>query len=103
MDIEQLKLILDMLAGVGEVAGNVFYVWVGFQLLDTITNFVLPVIGLVLLYKGVTLMIVTIKSGCMTARTLMAVRDTLGIGTTGDISEYECALVIKEVTRLKKE
>jgi hypothetical protein len=89
MDIEQLKLILDTLQGVGHEAGNlaVLYLWLQF-IGGVLTN--LSVIGIFLglfyfIYKSVRM-----SNGHVQAEDfLREMRDQLGTGTYGTLTTDE--------------
>lgn len=89
MDIEQLKLILETLQGVGHEAGNlaVLYMWLQFGA-SALTNlsFAGVLVGAgYLIYKGIRMGV----GGDASERFLCEMRDQLRTGTSGCLTDDE--------------
>lgn len=89
MDIEQLKLVLEMLQSVSHDASSLVILWLWLKFGSGVLNVVGVLLG-VLGVVGIIAYIVRVNEGDAQAqRFLRNMRDTLGIGSSGYLTDDE--------------
>jgi hypothetical protein len=95
VDIEQLKLILETLATMGESGKDAFIWWL-------VLDKVLPVFGWIVTFSGFIFIALRVINMSSNLQKLEELRDALGVGSYGSITNWEIDETLKKAMQIVK-
>lgn len=99
MNIEEMKQVAEMIGGLGDKAGASFQSWIFLQVFESVLGYAVFLTVIFCAYRILKPFVINISEEYRATTTLKIIRDELGIGTPGHLSDCEIKNILAEVRK----